>query len=120
MASHEIRNSSSGLQVGCNFWVNHRKSNFPKESVTYAGRQYSRADKYSQNKASHLLVGRGENVYRLCNLQRFFTLMAFVCLFTFAQMAAGSVIGSSSPDYLVETWDTDSGLPHSTVTSIAQ
>lgn len=29
-------------------------------------------------------------------------------------------IVSSSDDYVVQTWDTDSGLPHSTVTSVAQ
>jgi signal transduction histidine kinase/ligand-binding sensor domain-containing protein len=38
----------------------------------------------------------------------------------FARLAGTAEVVSSSDDYVVQVWDTDSGLPHSTVTSVVQ
>jgi len=43
---------------------------------------------------------------------------ALMCCGHGALSVAGQLPGS--PEYLIDVWDTDSGLPHSTVTSIAQ
>ena len=66
------------------------------------------------------LRAAGKSKYKLLRLHPYFSFLAglFLLIALLGRATEGTV--ASSSDYLVEAWATDSGLPHSSVTSLAQ